>query len=126
MAVSLGLRALAVSYFLSCAVTAGAAETDLELVGQQGANYFFVVSKPWVLDKKYVESVVSNFCAQRAVCAAHVWERGVAMPGGFPLSDKELSTQLASYRSNKNSGLKEMLWRCGAYEGVTPKNCFSD
>lgn len=97
-----------------------AAKSDLELIGTQRANYFFVVSKPWIFDSDYLEQVARAFCRGKGVCFAHFWEKGTPAARSLPMSDEEAAAQLASYQGDK------MLWRCGKYQVATSKNCFDE
>lgn len=104
---------------------ARAEKTDIELIGQQGVHYFFVVSKPWILDASYIEHAARSFCADKVICFAHFWERGTPAPRRLPMTDAQDRAEMAVFRVNKNTGHSEMLWRCGVYPNATKKNCFS-
>jgi len=101
-----------------------AEKTDLELVSQQGVAHFFTLSKPWIVDKVYVEGVARSFCKDKTVCRTHFWEKGKAKPRGYPLTDKEVSTEVASYVQNKNTGLSRMEWSCKAFPKMPKGECF--
>lgn len=106
--------------------SAFAEKTDIELIGQQGTHYFFVVSKPWITDAGYIENSGKAICASKSVCIAHFWERGTPAPTRLPMTEAQAKAEMAVFRVNKNSGLSEMLWRCGKYQHATEQNCFSD
>lgn len=101
-----------------------AEKTDLELVGQQADNYFFTLSKPWILDKNYINRIAKGFCSNKNICFAHFWEKGKAKPNKFPLTNKEINAQMATYRINKYTKKEVILWSCKHFPGTPNDECF--
>lgn len=113
-------RLLACAVCLCMAASAQAEKTDLKLIGTQGTQLFFTLSKPWIFDAEYVENVARNACSGKPMCMAHFWKTGTPAAKRLPMTDAQARAQLASFRNGK------MLWRCGAYTVANSSNCFSD
>lgn len=108
-----------------CVTGTWAEQTDLELVAQQGVAYFFTASKPWIQDRSYLEKAARNFCHDKPICRTHFWEKGTAKPRGYPMSDKEVATEVASYQQNRNTKLSKMHWSCKAFTDLPKAECFN-
>lgn len=117
-------KLLCIIFLLTLTPTALAEKTDLKLSGQQGVHYFFTVSAPWSSNPVYIENVFRSFCSDKRVCITHIWQSNEASPKKLPLSDKEVSSELATFQSNKNTGRSELLWNCKRFKGKNLNNCF--
>lgn len=112
--------------FLACVIGCAlsfsvlAEQTDLKLIGTQGTQYFFTLSKPWILDAGYVEGVAKNFCSGKRMCMAHFWEAGTPAATRLPMTDAQVRAEMATFQNGR------MLWRCGQYVVANSSNCFSD
>lgn len=103
---------------------AHAEKTDLQLTGTQGVHMFFTVSSPWSENQKYLEGVLRGACYGKPVCFSHVWKKGDAAPRKFPLSDKAVATELATFQQNKHTGLNKLLWSCKRFHVTDKTKCF--
>lgn len=102
-----------------------AEKTDLALVGQQAAHYFFTVSKPWSQDQGYLERVVKSFCATKDVCIAHVWDKAEgAAPTRLPFTQKQVDTEVVTFQGNKKTGRSVVIWNCKKFPKESKDNCF--
>lgn len=110
---------------VACSGIASAEKTDLELVSQQGVAHFLTLSKPWITKRDYVEKVVRGFCYNKDICRVHLWEKGKARPKGYPVSDRELATQVASYVQNTNTGLSQLRLSCKMFPDVPKDQCLN-
>ena len=119
------MKVLLMLVALSIAPFAQAEKTDLELVSQQGVAYFFTLSKPWIRDQAYVERTARAFCSDKQVCRFHVWEKGSTTPRGYPMTDKEIAAEVASFEQNKSTKLSRMNWSCKVFRHLPKGQCFS-
>lgn len=110
------------SYFL-IVNSSFAEKIDLKLTGQKGDYFLFTVPKN-NLTKQYLRSVVDGICNSRAHCYVMFWQKGEASPKKIPLTDKEVSLMVASYRQNKSTKLQEMIWSCSRFSDTPKDMCF--
>lgn len=111
------ITCLAACFFFT---SAAAEKSDLTLIGTQGTQHFFTLSEPWISDHKYIEHVSRATCGKKPLCMAHFWKKGTPAAKRLPMTDAEISSELASFQNGK------MMWRCGAYKVANSKNCFND
>lgn len=120
------MKALWIAWLSATIATPAIAEKiDLKMTGQQGDNYFFTVPKSHATNQEYLLNVSKGMCFNKTYCYIHIWEAGTAAPTRFPLTDREVKAQIASYTSNKRTGKEAMLWSCKKFPKTPKSACFS-
>jgi len=78
----------------------------LKAQGQQGVSFFVLAPGSLIVDPGRLEQQSRQFCDENggSICQVFVWTNPQLVAGGFPLSDKELRSQVAQYERNKHTG----------------------
>lgn len=118
------MRTIAIVGMLFLPLLAQAEKTDLEMTGQQGVHVFMAVSKPWAEDQAFIERTVRGICSGKRICISHIWDKKSGAPKAFPLTDKQVKDELATFQMNKNTGREELLWNCKIFQKAPKNSCF--
>lgn len=64
-------------------------------------------------------------CGEEAICKVVLFRPGTVLPTQFPMTDREVSEQIAGYTLNRNSGTDELIARCDVVKDTPVSSCMA-
>ena len=72
-----------------------------------------------------MQTAAKTACGQEAICKVVIFRPGTVLPTQFPMTDREVSEQIASYTRNRNSGADELIARCDVVKDTPAASCMA-
>lgn len=72
-----------------------------------------------------LEAQARKMCEGQQFCMVSGWIDPSLRATAFPLTDRETAGVVFTYRLNRRTGVDGARWRCDAFEGFGPDECFS-
>lgn len=91
-------------------------------LGGQGMMQFVLVAKAREADTVVYQRAIRALCKAGKHCYLLFWSDRREVPQRLPMTDRQASTQVASYTKNPKTGFEEMLWNCRIKND--PRSCF--
>lgn len=81
----------------------------------------WAVEVPAAAEYAAVAAAAKELCGTAANCKVIGWPSGSALPPAFPLTDAEVSTQIASFTLNRATGAEELLVKCATIKAPSER-----
>jgi hypothetical protein len=109
---------------LASSIAVEGADEGWKLIGQQGMVHFVVIDKNQINDRQVYHLASAEVCSDRPICQVIFWAADSDAPKSLPMTDQQVSAQVAVWNSNSNIQLKQMLWSCKMFPDTPKTECF--
>jgi hypothetical protein len=87
-----------------------------------GPDFHAVVVRADIAPTAFV-GLAKDACGAEPICGAGIWVDAATAPRGFPMTDREVASEVFHYRVNRHTGYEQTLWNCGLYPQDDAANC---
>jgi len=84
----------------------------------------YTVSFPRDVATSKIESAAKSQCGNANICQVLGWNDQSKVAQALPMTDPEVISQVFNFTLNRNTGLEEAKWECGAYPSIPKDRCF--